>query len=207
LYLLVILGWIFTMTPERHSLTIPLLIILHIFAGVASGGVTLTTSTIGLKIAPGNQATAYLSGVTLSVNMGSGLGPILGGFLADFFSTRQFLMTFTWTDPTHSMQFSMLSITGFSFLFAIAFILGIFTLSLLANLREEGEVSREVVLESLMMPMRELYRPVTSILPYYLAHMPVYRVLKRIPIPGLDVALSVIAYQIADILKVVLQVC
>jgi len=205
LYLLVILGWCFIMTPDRHSLTIPLLIILHIFAGIASGGVTLTISTIGLKIAPINQSTSYLSCASLCIFIGSGLGPMLGGFLADFFSQRQFIMTFNWTDPLHSMQFSALSITGFSFLFIIAFILGILTLSLLASLREEGEVSREVVLETLLTPMRELSRPVTAVLPYYIAHLPFYRLIRKIPIPGLDIALSVLAYQVGAVAGIILK--
>ena len=38
LYLLVILGWVFTAYPERHFLTLPLLGVLHVFAGVAGGG-------------------------------------------------------------------------------------------------------------------------------------------------------------------------
>ncbi len=39
LYLLVILGWVFTTLPERHSLTLPLLVVLHIFTGIAAAGV------------------------------------------------------------------------------------------------------------------------------------------------------------------------
>jgi len=42
LYLLVILGWIFTTMPERYFLTVPLLVLLHIFAGIASAAVTFT---------------------------------------------------------------------------------------------------------------------------------------------------------------------
>lgn len=205
LYLLVILGWIFTLMPGRYILTIPLLILLHIFAGVASAGVGLASSTIGLKLAPRSKATSYLSGASLALNIGAGLGPMVGGFLADFFSLRQFNLTFTWTDPTHSMQIQALNITGFGFLFLIAFILGLLTLNILANLREEGEASREVVLESLMNPMRELYNPVSSVFPSLIKQGSLIRYILRIPLPGLDVALGVIAYQIADMAKVVIN--
>jgi MFS family permease len=200
LYLLVILGWVFIIMPERHFLTIPLLITLHIFAGIASAGVSLATSTIGLKLAPRSQATSYLSGVSLAINIGAGLGPLAGGLLADFFSQRQFSLAFTWTSPVQSMQFQALSLTGFSFLFVIALSLGLITLSILANLREEGESSRDAVLESLLNPIRELYRPI----PYH-SHFPLYRYLKRIPLPGLDVAMSVAAYEIAGIVRVILE--
>lgn len=186
---------------EKHVLTITLLITLHIFAGIAAAGVGLATSTIGLKLAPRDQATSYLSGISLSLNIGAGLGPLAGGLLADFFNQRQFSLNFIWTSPAHSMQFQALSITGFSFLFVIALFLGLITLGVLANLREEGEASRDVVLESLLTPMRELYRP----LPHHHYYFQVYRYLKRIPLPGLDVALSVAAYEIASFSRVVFE--
>jgi MFS family permease len=191
--------------PQKHFLTLPLLVALHIFAGVANAGVGLTTSTIGLKLAPREQATAYLSGISLALNIGAGIGPILGGFLADYFSQRQFALTFTWTSPTYSTQIPALSITGFSFLFVIAFFLGLLTLNLLAHLREEGEASRDTVLESLVNPIRELYRPVSWVMPYHVSHATVYRYIKRVPLPGLDVALSVIAYEMADITRFCLK--
>jgi MFS family permease len=52
LYLLAIGGWTFTTLPDRYFLTIPLVVILQIFAGVAAAGVNLTMTTIGLKLAP-----------------------------------------------------------------------------------------------------------------------------------------------------------
>ncbi len=161
--------------PERYLLTVPLLIILHIFAGVASAGVGLVTSTIGLKLVPQDRATSYLSSVSLSLNIGAGTGPVLGGLLADFFARRQFSLILSWTDPGHAMQFSALYLTGFSFLFLIAFFLGLLTLSLLANLREEGEVSRAEVLDSLVSPMRELYRPLGSFVPNHPAYQAIYK--------------------------------
>jgi len=206
LYLLVILGWIFTLTPDRYFLTIPLLIILHIFAGIASAGVGLATSTIGLKLAPRSETTSYLGSISLSLNIGSGLGPILGGFLADFFSQRHFDLTLTWSSPAYSTQIQALSITGFSFLFAIAFILGIITLNFLSNLHEEGEVNRSVVLDSLMAPVRELSRPIHWLRPHQAAHDILYRYFKKIPLPGLDVALSVAAYQIASAAKAIIKI-
>jgi MFS family permease len=202
LYLLVIFSWIFTTMPERYFMTIPLLVILHAFAGIANAGVTLTVGTIGLKLAPKGEATSYLAGASLATNLGSGLGPLCGGILADFFSTRQLNLTFTWNDPVSSVQLPALSIIGFDFLFGIAFIVGIITLGALATIREEGEVGREVILESLFFPTRELVRPMSSIPGYnLLANFP-FGFLKRVPIPGIDVALGVTAYQIAEIARV-----
>ncbi len=206
LYLLVILSWIFTTMPERYFLTIPLLVVLHIFAGIANAGVTLAMGTIGLKLSPKGEATSYLVGASLATNMGAGLGPLVGGYLADFFATRQINLTLTWIDPAHSVQLPALRIIGYDFLFGIAFIIGVFTLGVLARIREEGEVGREVILESLFYPTREISRPMSSVPGYnLLANFPL-SFLKKVPIPGIDVAVGVTTYQIAEIARVAASV-
>jgi MFS family permease len=201
LYLLVVLGWTFTTMPEQYSLTIPLLVGLHILAGIASAGVTLATGTIGLKLAPKGQATAYLAAAGLATSLGAGLGPLIGGYLADFFTARQLGLIFTWTDPIHSIQFPVFSIIGFDFLFCITFILGLFTLSALVAFREEGEAGREVVLDTLFAPMRHAVRPMSSVPGLNFLNQFPYSVLRHVPVPGLDVALGVTAYQIADMAR------
>ncbi len=201
LYLLVILGWTFTTMPERYFLTIPLLVILHILAGIAAAGVTLATGNIGLKLAPNGQAISYLAGAGLAVNLGAGIGPLLGGYFADFFSVRHLNLTFEWVDPNHFFELGALSLTGFDFLFGIAFVLGLITLAFLAGVREEGEVSREVVLDALLAPLRDLSRPLSTVAGLsFLSQFP-YGYLRRVSIPGLDVALGVTIYQIAGIAK------
>lgn len=201
LYLLVILGWIFTTMPGRYFLTMPLLVVLHIFAGIAAAGVTLTVSTIGLKLAPQGQATSYLAGSSLATNLGAGLGPIAGGFLAQFFSTRQFTLDFSWTDPSQTLRLGVLNITGIDFLFIVAFFIGLITLNTLVMVREEGEVGREVVLDELMTQTRTVSSAISS--------NPVMSFLTMFPfsylrkVPGVDVAMGVTAYQLADFVNIV----
>ena len=201
LYLLIVLGWTFTTMPERYVLTIPLLVILHILAGIAAAGVTLSTGTIGLKLAPKGQATAYLAAAGLATSLGVGLGPLLGGYLSDFFSVRQLSFIIEWTSPISSIHLPVLSLSGFDFLFCITFVVGLFTLGILVAFREQGEVGREVILETLFAPMRHAVRPMSSVPGLgFLSQFP-YSVLRRVPVPGLDVALGVTAYQLADMAK------
>jgi MFS family permease len=201
LYLLVVLGWTFTTMPERYSLTIPLLVVLHVFAGIAAGGAGFTTATIGLKLAPKGKATAYLATAGLATSVGAGLGPLLGGYLGGFFSSRQLSLVFSWVDPIRSVQLPTFNIVGFDFLFCITFILGLATVSMLVSLREEGEASREIVMDALLAPMRDAVRPMSSVPGLsFLSQFP-YGILRRVPIPGLDVALGVTAYQLADIAR------
>jgi MFS family permease len=200
LYLLVIGGWIFVTLPDKYFFTVPLLIILHIFAGIASAAVSFTVGTIGLKLSPKGEATSYLATASLATNIGAGLGPVAGGFLADIFSTRQLNFTLTWIDPSSTFNLPFLSITGRDFLFGIAFILGILTLGMLASIREEGDVGREVILESLYEPIKDISRPMSTVPGLtFLANLP-FSFFKRVP-PGLDVALGVTIYQIAEMAR------
>jgi hypothetical protein len=201
LYLLVIAGWTFTTMPERYVLTLPLLVFLHIFAGIANAGVTLTVGTIGLKLAPQGEATPYLASASLATNLGAGLGPVVGGLLGNYFSTRQLDLILTWVDPSSYVAFPAVSIIGLDFIFGMAFVMGVITLGILATFREEGEVSREVVLESLMTSTREMSRPLSTVPGYNLLSNFPFSYLKRIPVPGLDVALGVTVYQIAEMAR------
>ena len=202
LYLLVILGWTFTTFPERYFFTVPLLVILHILAGIASAGVTLGTGTLAMKVAPEGKATSYLATAAVATSLGAGLGPLLGGMFADYFSVRELSLDLTWIDPNETVEFSALSLTGFDFLFGIAFLLGIFTLNFLVTLREEGEVSRDVVLNALFDPGRQFSRPMSSVPGLnFLGQFP-YGYIRRVPVPGLDVALGVTAYQISQTAKI-----
>jgi len=198
LYLLVIIGWVFTTMPEQYFLTIPLLFLLHIFMGIAAAGVNITVGTIGLKLAPQGESTSYLAGASLVVNVGAGIGPLFGGYLADFFMNRQLTLTLSWMQPGASVSVPALSIIGYDFLFVIAFVYGLITLAVLATVKEEGEVSRETVLESLVYPARDLSRPASMVPQYNLVSTSTLGYIRRIPIPGLDAVLGVTAYQIAE---------
>ena len=195
LYLLVIVGWVFTAYPDRHFLTLPLLAVLHLFAGVAAAGVTLTTSTIALKVAPDGKATSFVGVAGIAASVGAGIGPIAGGLMADIFSTRALRINFDWVSPSGVLELSALSLTGFDFLFVIAFIIGLFTLNLLVALREVGEVPRDIALGELADRAEPALRAISSVPGLGLASAFSYGYLKRVP--GADVAMGVTAYQLA----------
>ncbi len=149
LYLIVILGWTFTTLPERHSLTLPLLMTLHVFTGIASVGVTLAVGTIALKLAREDNATPFLGVAGIATNIGAGLGPMVGGLAADYFSSRSFAIQFSWSSPGEVFNLPVLTLSSFDFLFAIAFLVGSLSLNMLVALREEGEVQRDIALAGL----------------------------------------------------------
>ncbi|MBI4202431.1 MAG: MFS transporter [Chloroflexi bacterium] len=200
LYLLVVLGWTFTTMPERYFLTVPLLVVLHILAGAAASGVNLTIGTLGMKLAPQQQATEYLASASVALNLGAGLGPLLGGAFADFFSVRSLNFVVSWVSPERFIDLPAISLQGFDFLFAITFVVGLFTLNSLTVMREEGEVGREVVLDALYSPARQLSSPVSSVAALGILTFPL-SILRRTSVPGLDVAAGITSYQIAQLAR------
>ena len=198
LFLLVILGWTFTTTPDQHPLTVPLLVALHFLLGIASAGINLASTTIRMKMAPQAQSTSYLTGASLAASLGAGIGPILGGIFVDFFSVRRFEISIEWVDPARTVEFPAVFLTGYDFLFALAFLFGLVTLSVLGRVREEGESNREAVMSELAAQTRENLRVLNSVPGMNLVgSLPLGRRRFVPAVAGLDVAAGVTAYQLA----------
>ena len=206
LYFLVILGWTFTTLPEKHAFTMPLLVVLHMLMGIASAGINVSTTTIRMKMAPRAQAMTYLTAASLAASLGAGVSPLLGGAFADFFSVRHLEIAVQWVDPVRTVGFPAVYLTGFDFLFTIAFVLGLFTLGVLAGLREEGEAESSVVMAELVSQTRENLRVLTSVPGLsFVASLPVRSLRRLPPIPGLDVAVGVTAHQLSSTIKAAVE--
>ena len=198
LFFLVVLGWTFTTLPDRHALTVPLLVALHLLIGVATAGVNISTTTIRMKMAPRAQATSYLTAATLAASIGAGTSPLLGGLFADFFSVRHLQVAFEWVSPAQTIEFPAVFLTGFDFLFAVAFLMGLVTLRVLASIREEGEVDRQVVMDTLMAQTRDNLRVLNTVPGLAIASRVPEETMRFVPrFAGLDVAAGVTAYQAA----------
>ncbi|MDE2766088.1 MAG: MFS transporter [Chloroflexota bacterium] len=195
LYTLVILGWVFTTHPDRHFLTLPLLTLLHFFAGVAVAGATVTMSTLTLKSAPKDKATPFLGVAGAAASIGAGIGPVLGGLMADYFSIRTLRVDFNWESPSGVLELPAIALGSFDFLFVVAFVLSALSLNILVPLREEGEAPRDAALGMLAARVNPAARAVSSVPGLGMALTFFYGYLKRAP--GADVALGVTAYQLA----------
>ena len=93
----------------------------------------------------------------MALSLGIGIGPLLGGAFANFFEIRELSLGFSWVDPDSVYSFPVVHLTGFDFLFAVAFILGLYTLRFLTGVKEEGEVEQKVVLQELMARFRRSF--------------------------------------------------
>jgi MFS family permease len=143
----------FSALPEPHALTLPLLVVIHVAMGIASGGVSLASGNIGLKLAPAGSATAYLASVTLSGSLAGGVAAIAGGALAEWFALRKFSLVANWSAPGGGADFVAVQFRHWEFLFALSFLLGFYVLHALSRIVEgdrdnERSVMRDFLLEA-----------------------------------------------------------
>ncbi len=163
LFMLCILAWTFTTMPGRHPLTVPLLICIHVFMGIAMAGVTLTSGNIGLKLAPRGQATAYLAAHNLINSLAAGSGPILGGRFADFFAKRELSWTLTWKSPDGQFSLPTFDLRHWDFFFVFAFVVGLYSIHRLAAVREVGEAKENMVVQELLSETRRGMRNLSTV--------------------------------------------
>jgi MFS family permease len=141
----------FTALPKVHGLTLPLLYVIHVIMGAASGGIGLATGNLGLKLAPQGQGTAYLANVSLIGSLAGGVAAILGGALAEWFAARQLSVVFQWMSPGTSHEVMVIKFRHWEFLFALSFALGIYVLHALSRISEGREISERAVVQQFVL--------------------------------------------------------
>jgi len=150
LYILCIFLFIFVENPVEHPYVIPLLIFIYALLGIAQAGVTLASNNIALKLAPKGNASVYLSVNSMVNALTAGTAPLLGGFLADFFEIRGLSFIMRWEQSQNLTDLTILRLTHWDFLFALATIFGVLSLTLLRKVNEEGEVNEKVVISQFL---------------------------------------------------------
>lgn len=145
LYIVCIVAWCFVGIYSRAYVNIGLLVVIHMFSGVATAGINLSLTNIGLKLAPKEDAIVYLSVKNIITAFFSSMGPIVGGILADYFTSRSLLVTAQWVGPGITKVGKLVSLHEWNFLFLIGAVLALLSLELLGRVREVGEVEKDVV--------------------------------------------------------------
>lgn len=158
LFILVMVLYPFTTMPESYTLTMPLLIIIHIFGGISTAGFNLCAANIALKLAPQGKATAYLGANAFCSGLAATIAPILGGAIGTFFTIREISLTLAYTpdyhNPEHFWSIPALSFRGVDFIFFAAALSGLYALHLLSLVEEEGSVNEAEVRDQVYASMR-----------------------------------------------------
>jgi len=131
---------------SSQLISIVLLAIIHIISGMSAAGIDLSINNIAMKLAPHNEAIAYMSARNMIIAIFASLGPVCGGLLADFIANHQLLWSVKWTGSGSSSTFDLLNINNSNFYFVAGAVLAALSLNLLKNIKEEGEVDKKEAL-------------------------------------------------------------
>ncbi|HYH16815.1 MAG TPA: MFS transporter [Flavisolibacter sp.] len=146
IYIACILAWTFTAMGSTSMIVLGLLAIINVFTGISTAGINLTLNNICLKLSPKDESIVYISARNIIVAFVSAVGPMVGGWLADFFSKRNLQWNINWEGPKGSAVVSLIDLHNWNFLFLIGGLLAMISLYLLRNVNEEGEVEKGIVI-------------------------------------------------------------
>ncbi len=163
LFVFCIFGWTFATYPDNRAYTTALLVVLHIFMGIALSGVSLSTANIAMKLTPSAKATSYLAMNTVLTSFAAGIAPLFGGFFADYFEDKTLSMDFHWHSTAQDIFISTMHIKEWGFFFLLAFVLGLYSLRRLALVQEEGEVHENVVIREIMMDTGRVLKSLSTV--------------------------------------------
>lgn len=166
LFIVSFLFWPFTTMPERYVLTIPLLIGIHVLAGISTAGVSLCAGNLALKTAPYGRATAYLAVNALVSGLAATVAPILAGFTADALMTQELSINLHYGSTMVSeggVDLLAINLRGLDFLFLLAFVVGLYALHRLLAIQEEGEVEEQIIVREVFTEVRKVAMSVSNV--------------------------------------------
>jgi MFS family permease len=145
LYILCLVGWCYVGIYTRDYLNLILLFIIHAGMGISNAGINLSLTNISLKLSPADESVVYLSTKNIITALFSFIAPLIGGYLADYFSARSLSIDAQWKSPDWQKVIHLLDLHEFNFLFLIAAVLAFIAVELLLTVKETGEVAKNVV--------------------------------------------------------------
>jgi MFS family permease len=154
LYIFCIIAWCFVGPSADEYTNITLLALINIITGIATAGINLSLTNIGLKLAPKEDAIVYLSAKNIITAFFSSIAPLIGGSLADFFATRQLNWDIQWGGPNGMKIIHILALHQWNFLFLIGAALAAVAIRLLKRVQERGEVEKDLVVKLLRSDIR-----------------------------------------------------
>lgn len=161
-YILAIVGMVGASQLGDRHLVIAWLMVLHMVMGATIAGVTLTSTTIALKLSPKGAATAYVATNATVTALAAGLAPILGGLVGSFFAARQFTLVGTWRAPGGVSAWPIV-LTGWDFYFVVAGIIGLYAIHRLSLVEEQGEIEQRAMVSQVLDETRRSIRNISSV--------------------------------------------
>lgn len=151
IYIACIIGWSLV---GNHVLTIPFLILIHIVSGMATGGINLAITNIGLKLAAKNEAILYIAARSMVNAFIPALAPIFGGLLADMLTSHHMIANFSLRIPIGNSVVTVFHFSNWTLFFVCSAIMAMLSLKFLRQVKEEGEVEKGHVVNEMMTSLR-----------------------------------------------------
>ncbi len=150
-YIACIAGWSLV---GNHVLTIPFLMLIHVVSGITIGGINLSITNIGLKLASKDEAIVYIAARNMVNAFIPALAPILGGVLADFLTAHQVVANFSWNLRLGDSLVTVFYLSNWTVFFLFSALLGMMSLKFLKQLKEDGEVDKRYVMNEMVSAVR-----------------------------------------------------
>jgi MFS family permease len=148
-FLLSVAGWPIAGMLHTPWLVLAVIGAIHVLAGLTTAGVTLTTGTVAMELAPRGEAAGYLATNALISGAAAALAPVLAGVGADWLETQRLSVTVAWTStvgPGQSLALRPLDLHGLDFLFVATVLVGLYAVHrILAVVESEKADRREIV--------------------------------------------------------------
>jgi len=178
LFLLCTLAWTFTGLAWVQPTAFYLLLAIHILMGIATAGVALASGNIAMKLSPAGQATSFLAASSVVSASCAAVAPIIGGLCADFFAAHELTLGFTWKGGLQQVNVQVLDFHAWTFFFAIAFVVGLFSLHRLSFVHETAGNANPLLMRDVLLEARRSLRGLSSVagllrvarVPPWLAH-------------------------------------
>ena len=157
-FLVSVAGWPIAGMLHTPWLVLAMIGAIHVLAGLTTAGVTLTTGTVAMELAPRGEAAGYLATNALVSGAAAALAPVLAGVGADWLETQRLSITIAWTStlgPGSSMALRPLDLHGLDFLFVATVLAGLYAVHRILAVVEWKAADRRAIVSALVSELRE----------------------------------------------------
>ena len=133
--------------PDHPGAALALLYLLHVLMGAATGGITLATGNLGLKLAPQGEGTSYLAVVGVVSALAGGIAPLVAGAVAELLADRELSLLVRWVAPSGAREVVVVALEHWQFLFLLSALAGLYVMHALSRVQEDGQTSERLVIQ------------------------------------------------------------
>ncbi|HVM46016.1 MAG TPA: MFS transporter, partial [Candidatus Thermoplasmatota archaeon] len=147
-FVLAIALWAFT-PKEAGWLVLASAATTYGLLGLGAGALDLASNGLILKLAPDEDAPAYLATASVARSVAAGVAPLIAGAVATLLAGRAFVVRLAWVQPSGERGITAVQFVHYDFLFLTSIVLGLYAVHRLLGFVEQGEASPGVVVRSL----------------------------------------------------------